>query len=73
MARLQEEILRPDLVLLAANEVTFALLFLGGRALFTQQVYDGLIDAVAHVEALACAGDVADDDVDAGSGGSHID
>ena len=38
-----------------------------------QEVDDGLVEAVARLEAVAGADDVADDDVDTGCGGAHVD
>ena len=60
---------------LATNEIPFrsACSFFVLPGALLQQVDDGLIEAVAHVEAVACARDVADDDVNAGCGGTHGD
>ena len=38
-----------------------------------QEIDDGLVEAVAGLEAIAGTGDVADEDVDAGGGGAHVD
>src|SRR3982074_486056 len=57
------------LLSLTANEVPFG----GGLFLLVQQVDDGLVEAVSHVEAVAGARHVADDNVEAGCGGTQVD
>jgi len=57
-----------------AHCLGFGFLLIGyGCVGLVQQVDDGLIEVVAGLEAIAGADDVADDNVDAGGGGAHVD